>query len=243
MSVIIPTLNEAEFVSPLIKALNRQTFQDFEVLIVDGGKHGPSVDDTVSIARKMGVHVIAATFQSVSEARSIGMTNAYGNLLVFTEADTLPPSNWLQLIINEFDDATIAVAGAGVPFDASSLVCLEYAIYNALRIIMGKLPNPFRHVSASAYNIVVRKWAYQKVGGFEPDMLPNDDGILGRKLMFIGNTKFSPNTATYISTRRWRKEGFLKTNLHYLYVAENFLNFLAPLLAPLKKRWGRFEKA
>jgi hypothetical protein len=97
-----------------------------------------------------------------------------------------------------------------------------------------------KHFSPSAYNLAIRKKVFEKTGGFSSFNLENIDGLMGRQLLFAGKTKFSPRSYTFISTRRWKKLGFIRTNLHYIYVLENFLNLLEPLLKPLKMRWYRF---
>jgi cellulose synthase/poly-beta-1,6-N-acetylglucosamine synthase-like glycosyltransferase len=160
-----------------------------------------------------------------------------GEIIVFTEADARPPPDWIRTVLNQFDELTVAVAGPGIPYDGTSLVTFEYAIYNALRQIISRLPHPFRHLSASAYNVAVRRETFETIGGFS--YYPaNDDGLLGRRVAMIGKTKFCPEAYVWISARRFKGMGILKANLHYLYVLENFLNFLAPLLRPLRERSG-----
>ena len=46
LSIVIPTLNEEEFLPTLLSCLKHQTFKDFEVIVADAG----SKDNTVEIA-------------------------------------------------------------------------------------------------------------------------------------------------------------------------------------------------
>lgn len=234
VSVVIPTFNEAGRIEQVIGALHKQTYPNFEIIIADGGSKGLSTDGTVERAKRLGAEIIPVREGHVSEARNVGSLAGLGEIIVFTEADTLPPRTWLSLLIDEFDDDVLAVAGAGIPYDGTLLVSIEYAFYNSLRLVVSRLPRPLGHFSPSANNFAVRKGAFEKAGGFSSNLMPNDDGLLGRKLRMMGETKFSLRAHTFISARRWRKLGFVGTNLHYLYVLENFLNFTGPMLRRFK---------
>jgi len=240
VSVIIPTLNEEHFIGTLLIGLKRQTYSNFEVIVVDGGEKGPSSDATVPIAKSFGARTLIRRSGTHADARNVASSMAAGEILIFTEADTYPPPDWLTSIVRSFRATTIAVAGPGIPLNAPRMVMLEYAIYNALRAVVSRLPRPLKHFSSSAYNVAIRRQAFEKIGGFSSLTLENIDGLLGRRLLLLGKARFSSPAYTFISTRRWQKLGFIRTNLHYIYVLENFINLLEPLLKPLKERWYRF---
>lgn len=243
ISIAIPTLNEEKFIARALRCLSRQTYRRFEVIVVDGGHAGPSKDHTVETARKFGAKVLVAAQGGVADARNLAYSIALGKIIIFTEADVRAPPTWLENVKKQFDDDTIAIAGPGIPEDATPLVQLEYSIYNALRFILSRLPRPAKHLSASAYNFAVRKDVFQRVGGFNALYPANDDGLLSRKVAMIGRTKFCPDTYVFISARRFNSMGFLRANLHYIYVLENFLNFLEPFLQPLRRRSARSFQA
>jgi glycosyltransferase involved in cell wall biosynthesis len=207
----------------------------FEVIVVDGGDGGPSTDRTVTIATEMGAKVMILREGSVVDKRNVGGRASLGDIVVFTDADTQPPPSWLRTIVSSFDPDAIAVAGPGIPLGGTSLVNLEYGAYNALRTIMSKLPRPFYHFSASTYDVGVRKSVFERIGGFQ-EYPGNEDGLFGRKLALFGKVKFCPEAYLYISARRFAGMGFMRANLHYAYVLENFLSLLAPVLRPLRLR-------
>ncbi|MEM2146879.1 MAG: glycosyltransferase, partial [Candidatus Jordarchaeaceae archaeon] len=54
ISVIIPALNEQDYLHPLLQSIKHQSFRNFEILIVDGG----SKDNTLSIAKKYKAKIL-----------------------------------------------------------------------------------------------------------------------------------------------------------------------------------------
>lgn len=220
ISVVVPTRNEEKRLPNLLKSLNNQSFKNFEIIVVDNN----SIDKTVSIARMYGADVIcvrdAIQKGGIAYLRNLGGYFAKGDILVFTEADVIPPEFWLYNIHEEFlkDGRLIAVAGPGIPYDAPFLGFLEYGYYNSLRWI---LSNGFKFFSPSGYNISVRKAIFRYLKGFDIVQI-NDDGLFGRKLLNHGKVKFSWTTFVFISARRMVKEGLIGFNKHYLFVLENF---------------------
>jgi glycosyltransferase involved in cell wall biosynthesis len=96
LSVIIPTLNEEEQLEGCLTSLNNQTLDrdEFEIIVVDGN----STDRTRTIAQQHADKVVMQERSGIGGARKNGVEAACGDLLVFTDADTLHPSNWLELI-------------------------------------------------------------------------------------------------------------------------------------------------
>ncbi len=86
-SIVIPTLNEEKYVPLLLNDLVNQTFQDFEVVHVDG----KSEDITMSVAKEAAKHLafkqISTPVQNVSYQRNKGGQKAAGEWVLFIDAD------------------------------------------------------------------------------------------------------------------------------------------------------------
>jgi glycosyltransferase involved in cell wall biosynthesis/peptidoglycan/xylan/chitin deacetylase (PgdA/CDA1 family) len=86
-SIVIPTYERREIVVRSIAALNRQSFRDFEVVVVDDG----SSDDTAEALRALEVNfplkVISRPNECASVARNVGAAAASGEYLVFLDDD------------------------------------------------------------------------------------------------------------------------------------------------------------
>lgn len=113
-SVVIPAYNEADFLERTLRSLRQQDFHgDWEVIVVDNG----STDATSSIAERYGARVINETQRGVCAARQRGTSEALGEIVVSTDADTVHPVDWLTTIDRRFRSAhragtpVVAVAG------------------------------------------------------------------------------------------------------------------------------------
>ena len=160
------------------------------------------------------------------KSRNVGAKIAKGKFLIFTSADVVFPENIFQKIVAKFEvnPELIALTGPGYPFDAPFLCKAEYAVYNLARYFFAKLPNPLKRFSTSTNFLVVKKDCFEKTGGFLVDDI-NADGLMGRKLLHMGDVAFFLDTYVLSSARRMVNMGFLSFNKHYLYALENFLFF------------------
>lgn len=82
VSVIITTRNEGEVIERLIQSINRQTYKNREIILVDNN----STDKTVQIAKKMGVKVLNWGPER-SAQRNFGAKKGKGVYFLFLDAD------------------------------------------------------------------------------------------------------------------------------------------------------------
>ena len=79
----------------------------YEVIIVDGH----STDDTVEIAEKYGCKVVYEDVGTRGDGCNIGVKNAKGEYIAFTDADCVAQKDWLKNLIKQFTMKKIASAG------------------------------------------------------------------------------------------------------------------------------------
>ena len=87
ISVIIPTYNRAAFLPQAVESVYQQTFQDFELIVIDDG----STDGTAQVLKKYQNHLIYRyqANQGVSSARNLGLRMARGKWVAFLDSDDL----------------------------------------------------------------------------------------------------------------------------------------------------------
>lgn len=213
-SIVIPTLNEEKYIGRLLDSIDSQTYRNFEVIVVDGG----SSDKTVDVCNEYGV--IVKTMKGIGEfgQRNEGTKIANGNIIINTSADVVFPSKLLKNISATFDrdPKLIGLSGPGIPINPPLWAKIEYFLYNNLRYIASK----FKTYSISTNFIACKKEVFDELQFKLKEM--NSDGLFGKELGKLGKIKFINGLFIFISSRRMREEGFIRFNLHYLYVIENF---------------------
>jgi len=84
ISVVVPALNEEGYITSCLESLTSQSYDDYELIVVDGG----SSDRAVELAEKYADQVIV--FRGpVGAARNIGVNRSRGEILAFVDADTV----------------------------------------------------------------------------------------------------------------------------------------------------------
>lgn len=112
VSIIIPCYNIAEHLSKCIESVLAQTYQDFELLLVNDG----STDNTLKIIeafaeKDMRIKVFTHENKGVSYTRNVGIQNAKGNCIVFIDGDDVIKSDYLEKLISDFKETTWTICG------------------------------------------------------------------------------------------------------------------------------------
>lgn len=97
VTVIIATLNAENYLANALESVFKQSFTEYEVLIVDGG----STDNTLSIARSFPkVKILSQQGKGLFDAWNEGIKTASGNYIAFLDSDDYWESNTLAMHMN-----------------------------------------------------------------------------------------------------------------------------------------------
>lgn len=104
VSFIIPTLNAAKVISPCLRSILNQNFQNYEIIIADGG----STDNTLKIAQKYHAKIVTNQLKTAEAGKAVGLGMARGQYIAFIDSDNiLPTKNWLKQMLLPFNDPCI----------------------------------------------------------------------------------------------------------------------------------------
>ena len=102
-SLIIPAYNVAPYITICLQSIQEQSFQDFEVLIIDDG----STDNTSDIVSNFCKHdnrfkLFHKENGGVSSARNLGLSKATGQYIWFIDSDDYIHLRSLEYLVNAF---------------------------------------------------------------------------------------------------------------------------------------------
>lgn len=219
VSVVIPSLNEAERIGETIDAAFAAGAA--EVIVADGG----SSDATVAIARDRGARILDGE-RSRGRQLNRGAEAASHAALVFLHADTLLP-----------DGAAAAVERAlasGVVFGGFRIEFREPALRLRFVAFMINSRTRFTRAPWGDQAQFVSRAAFLELGGY-PDMPIMEDYELARRMKRAGRTTLLPLTVR-TSGRRFLQKGVLRTScLNWVIIASHHLGVSPETLA----RWYR----
>ena len=215
ISVVIPLYNKEKQIAHTLQSVFNQTFQNFEVVIVDDG----STDGSVSEVEKFSdlrIRLIHQKNAGVSAARNRGIEEAKGDLIAFLDAD----DEWKPEYL-----ATQYHLSQKYP-DCNVFAC-NYEFRNTegkvTPTIIRKLPftgedgilsNYFEVASCShppicSISIMVKKSAIQKIGGFPVGIKSGEDLLTWARLAVNGQIAYSKKVVAIYDLG----EGYVLTNL------------------------------
>ena len=87
-SIIIPAYNAIKYLPDTLESVLKQTFTDFEILIINDGSSDNVVEWFTNITDP-GIKLISQSNQGVSAARNTGIAEAKGEYIAFLDADDL----------------------------------------------------------------------------------------------------------------------------------------------------------
>lgn len=195
LSIIIPALNEAHSIGATLDAV-RKLRGRVEVIVVDGG----SVDGTVEISRAGGARVVECGRGRGLQMHA-GACDARGDVLWFLHADTTPPADAAERIVEALSDARVAGGNFRVLFGGGRAAARFLTwLYPQLRML---------GLCYGDSGIFVRREVYERVGGFKPFPIFEDLDLV-RRLRRAGRMAHVPATVI-TSSRRFEGRSFALT--------------------------------
>jgi glycosyltransferase involved in cell wall biosynthesis len=218
ISIIIPTLNEEEFLPKLLKSIKKQKFKDYEIIVADAG----STDRTREIARRFGVRIVEGGLPA--KGRNEGVKFAKGDLFLFLDADVILPENFLEKAVREFERRNLYVASIQLDPQTSKRI-IKFFFNRFYNYPVKKLE---RFLPYGAMGYLIKKELHQKIKGFDEKIKLCEDHDYVRRAAKLGKFGVLKGVKISISLRRFYKDGWLKVILKYTS-AELHYHFLGPI--------------
>jgi GT2 family glycosyltransferase/DNA-binding beta-propeller fold protein YncE len=173
VSVVVCAYNAADTLEDNLRSLEQLTYPNFEIILVNDG----SKDRTSEIGHGFSkVRVIDTPNAGLSAARNVGLAEATGEIVAYTDADTRVDRDWLTFLVQPF--LTSDVVGSGgpnvvPPDDPPIAQCIARAPGGPTHVLLDD--RIAEHVPGC--NMAFRRDALLAIDGFNPTYLRAGDDV------------------------------------------------------------------
>lgn len=228
ISIIIPVLNEEENLKVLLPYLKNNANRNIEIIVADGG----STDSSIIVAEKKSAIVISSS-KGRARQMNAGAKLATGKVLYFLHADSIPPKNFDQFILDEVKKGNSAGCFQ-MRFDCNHwwLQLAGWLTKFSWRACRGGDQSQF-----------ITKQLFDEIGGYNETYFIYEDNILINELYRRKKFVVIPHWLT-TSARHYEEVGIWKLQYHFwtIYVkkwlgasADDIYQYYLKNIKPLKK--------
>jgi GT2 family glycosyltransferase len=186
LSFVIPVRDDAARLARCLQSIVATPHEaGIEIIVADNG----STDASADVARRAGALVVSLPGRAVAEVRNQAAATARADLLAFVDADQEPAPGWTDAAVSVMRDPAIWAAGADyhAPVDGTWV----QRTYDRLR---AHDPGLRRVGWLPSGNLVIRRAAFETIGGFDTRLESCEDVDLCRRIREAGGTLVSADT-------------------------------------------------
>ena len=185
VSIIIPTLNEAENISNCLKSIKKQNYKNLEIIVIDNH----STDKTTTIVRKF-TQTVYKRGPERSSQRNYGASKAKGKYLMFLDADMEITQNLISEAVIKTQNGKFIIAfpedSKGQTFWGKA-IAFERGFYKNEKVISAARFYP--------------KELFFKLGGFNKELVAGEDWDLSQRAQKAGyRLQFTQNSLIHHET-------------------------------------------
>jgi glycosyltransferase involved in cell wall biosynthesis len=195
VSVVMAVRDGAAFVSEAVESVLGQTFDDFELIVVDDGSTDRTPEILAALASRDGrIRLLRQEGGGVSRARNLGCAEARGRFLAILDADDVAMPRRLELQVPALESQPdLAVVGGAVAFVDERGVEFGAATYPSapadVAAVLGSGRVPVMQSAAT-----IRAEAFRRTSGYRPVMTVAQDYDLWLRIVEHGRIANLPET-------------------------------------------------
>jgi len=219
VSVIVPVKNGAATIRDLLDSLMQLEYDKgkLEIVVVDGN----SVDKTCEIVSRYPVRLLTEERPGLNAARNTGIKNSTGEIIVFTDSDCVVPRNWIERIIENFQDTEVGCVGGSTKGYYSDFLSRysDESIIPVLRRfskreVLSAIKPPLKYPAGC--NMAIRREVTEKAGFFNENIVYGfDEDEFVERICKNGNKMVLDPEVMVMHKHRSTILNLLKQNFRY----------------------------
>lgn len=177
-SVVVPVYNRPIELAELLESLAKQTYTDFEVLVVEDGSSVRSEEVYQQFAGKLRIHYFYKPNTGPGPSRNFGFENARGDYFVVFDSDCILPPDYFSLVEDYLKKNPLEAWG-GPDRGHESFSPLQQAMAYTMSSVLttggirgGK--NQADKFQPRSFNMGISRKVWEATGGFKFDRLAED---------------------------------------------------------------------
>ncbi|MFH0804089.1 MAG: glycosyltransferase [Candidatus Zambryskibacteria bacterium] len=222
ISIVIPTCNEEKYIGRTIDCLLNLSL-DKEIIVTDDA----STDKTLTVLEKYGNKIKILTCEhrhkSIAANRNAGAKQSRGEFLAFLDSSTFikNPNDFFSqaLSIFEKDKDLVAITGK-LSVDPELETFSDKIVHFFFNLIIMIKDNYLGLGEASGKFQMMKRGAFEKVGGFSENLITREDSNMFEKLSKIGKIKYVGSLEVFHTSRRAHALGWPK--LLFIWMINSF---------------------
>lgn len=209
ISVVIPCLNEEKYLPKLLEDLSKQSFQNFEVIVVDGNSDDQTIAKAQEFMSRLNLTILNSNQRNVAFQRNMGAKKAKGYWFIFMDADNALNSDFLEILELKLRKTSAEGFTCFMTPDSNDIQDKAVAQVTNFAILASCLvDSPFCYGAL----LGATKDTFKQIGGFDSTLSVSEDWDFAKRVVDAHLVfKCFQEPQFICSFRRIRTHGRLKT--------------------------------
>ena len=170
VSVVIPAKNAEKTIKKTLSSVFNQSYKNFEIVVVDDGSEDETGEILESFVKKKKIKLVKnKKSMGPAATRNLGVKNARGEIIFFTDSDCYAPKNWIETLLKEYKTKKIGGVGGYLKPSQDNFIAKLEILQN--RFLLGikneKIVDGTKTPMGYTNNASYRRKVLEEVGGFD----------------------------------------------------------------------------
>lgn len=215
-SIIIPLYNRPDEIKELLHSLLSQTYQDFEVIIVEDGSTRPAKHIIERYADRLDVKYFFKENEGQGMARNYGFERAKGDFFIVFDSDILVPADYLQKVKDAIArNGWDAFGGPDAAHESFTPIQKAISYSMTSPFTTGGIRGNKKHVGQfhpRSFNMGISREVYEKTGGYKLSRRSEDIEFSIRMIQSGFKVGLIPEAFVYHKRRTSFSQFYKQTN-------------------------------